>query len=361
MAFVEHNLKRNYPPLAWGKDIIVKVGPDELEISAVIPVLQEDWDASPDALRAYRKAVSRYGGPKRQGKSSPHIQFANADSDQKLIKFVQQFGPVVARSVHTEEREISAGDPFDFRTTQTVLIARQDLGELRSDRTVYRSALALVSELQRGKRSDIATIRGCVLDIVESVSEWPRQWQRERQLRASGQGYAVEPAWLFRQDNLQHLQTWSYYVSRERSGDALKDAFSGPDPIRAGHHVVCELVNTFSPHVYAWGNTPVEAPDWDLTCGIRPVLYYILRREYLQASGIGICRNTECRDVFEIERSGQEFCGDACSRLQRQREYWQKVGKTLRQRRTRIRKSAGARQQGRASVNKRDSKPPVRS
>jgi hypothetical protein len=108
-------------------------------------------------------------------------------------------------------------------------------------------------------------------------------------------------------------------------------------------------------------NTPVEAPGWDLTCsGIRPVLYYILRREYLHASGIGICRNIECRDLFDIQRSGQEFCGDACSRLQRQREYWQRAGKKLRKRRTRIRKSARGQQQGRASVNNGNSKPPGR-
>src|SRR5205814_3356516 len=88
---------------------------------------------------------------------------------------------------------------------------------------------------------------------------------------------------------------------------------------------------------------PVEAPDTDLTCGIRPVLYYILRREYLQAGGIAICRNTECRELFEIERFGQEFCGDLCSRLHRQREYWKKSGKQLRQRRIKNGKSASTR------------------
>jgi hypothetical protein len=341
MAFVEHAWKRQYPPLAWGKDILVKVKPDELEVSAVVPVGAEDWDASPDVLRAYRKAVSRYGGPKRQGKNSPHIEFANADSDQKLARFVRQFGPVTVRSVRKEEHEISTDDSFGFRTIQTLLVARQDLAELRSERVAYRSALALVSELQRGQRSDHAVIGRCVLEIVERVSEWPQQRQREHQLRAGGQGYEMEPTCLFQEDNLEHLKRWRYYANRERSGEPLRDVFSGPDPAAAGHFVVCELVNAFSPRVYAWGSTPVEAPDWDLTCsGIRPVLYYILRREYLQASGIAICRNTECRDVFEIERSGQEFCGDACSRLQRQREYWQRAGKKLRKRRARIGKSA---------------------
>jgi hypothetical protein len=106
-------------------------------------------------------------------------------------------------------------------------------------------------------------------------------------------------------------------------------------PIDAGHYSICELVNAFSSLVYPWGKTPIEAPHWDLTCGIRPVLYYILRREYLlKARSIGICRNTDCRQLFEIERFGQEFCSEECSRLLRQREYWKKRGKTLRKRRS---------------------------
>ena len=240
---------------------------------------------------------------------------------------------MVACSVHTEEREISSDDPFDFRDTQRVLVPRQNLTELRSERVAYCSALALVSELQSRKRSNIATIGRRALEIVESVSKWPRQWERERDLRASGQGYTAQPTWLFREDNLRNLQLWGYYATREPSGNSLRDALGGPDPIGAGHNVVCELVNAFRPLVYRWGDTPVEAPDTDLTCGIRPLLYYILRREYLRGGGVGICLNTDCRDLFEIERSGQAFCGDVCSRLHRQREYWRNRGKKMRNRR----------------------------
>lgn len=360
MTFVERITKLDYPPFVWGKDIRVEAGPDELEVSAVVPVLQQDYNAAPDALRSYRRAVRRFEGPKRQGKNSSHIEFANADSDQKLVKFVQRFGPVVVNSLRTEEREIPAEGPFDFKTTETISVARQNLAELRSERLAYRSALHLVSELQRGKQSEIATLRRCVVEIVENVSTWPQQWERELQLRAN-QGYAREPQWRFREDNVEHLEIYSYYATRESSGDPLREAILGMSPVRASHNVISELVNAFAPLVYLWGNGPVEAPHWDLIGGIRPILYHILRREYLQASGISICRNTECRDLFEIERFGQEFCGEVCSRLQRQREYWKKIGKKLRQRRTKIRKSASAHRLGRTSVNKGDPKPPVRN
>jgi hypothetical protein len=336
MTFVERPIKLEYPSFVWGKDIRVVVDSDELEVSAVVPVIQEDYDSAPDVLRSYRRAVRRFEGPKRQGKNSPHIEFANADSDQRLIKFVQRFGPVVVNSLRTEEREILPQGALDFQTTETISIARQNLKELRSEQITYRSALRLVSELRRGKQAEIATLRRCVVEIVENVSAWPLQWERERKLRAN-KSYVHQPQWLFRQDNLNHLEIYEHYATREHSGDALREAIT-MSPTDASHYVICELINAFPPLVYLWGDHPVEAPHWDLAAGIRPVLYYIFRREYLQAGGISICRNTECRNLFEIERSGQEFCGDVCSRLQRQREYWQTRGKKMRKQRLKTRK-----------------------
>lgn len=319
-----------YPTFFWANKIKVIVGTEDLEVSGIIPVFQEDQNAAPDPLRAYRHAVSRYAGPKRQGKNSPHIQFANADNSQKQIAFVRQYGPVIVSSSRTEERAIPS--EFSYQMTETVIIALQNLEELEREHLVYRSAFVLLAELQRGKKSDIAIIRECASTIDKYVSEWPRQWKREQQLRANGQGYADRPQWLFGADNLEHLEIWAWNAMRETTGDELRDLMLGPDTIRAGHLLLCELVNAFAPVVYPWGDVPVEAPGLDLTGGIRPILYYILRREYLQRGGVAICRNTDCRALFEIERAGQEFCGEECSRLHRQREYWRTRGKKLRKR-----------------------------
>lgn len=316
---------------------------DELEVSGTRVILDEEFRAAPDFLREYRQAVSRYGPQKRQGKNSPHIQFANAETDQDLIKFIQRFGPIVVSSLRSEERptpqviDVPGVLHHEYSVDRTILVARQVLAELRSEHRAYRAALSLVSELQREKHADVRKIAENATEIMANISKWPEQWERERQSRASGLGYAGEPAWLFRQDNLEHLEMYEYYASRERTGDPVKEALV-MHPIDAGHYSICELVNAFSSRVYPWGRIPIEAPDWDLTFGIRPVLYYILRREYLvKASSIGICRNTDCRQLFEIERFGQEFCSEECSRLQRQREYWKKRGKTLRKRRSKQR------------------------
>ncbi len=49
-----------------------------------------------------------------------------------------------------------------------------------------------------------------------------------------------------------------------------------------------------------------------------PLLYSILRREFLNARDTSFGDNKQCRKFFEIECEGQRFCGDDCSRKQRQ-------------------------------------------
>lgn len=271
--------------------------------------------------------------------NSPHIQFADAQTDRELMRFVEKFGPVVVCSSRTEDREfpISVDVPglekVEIPGTRTILVARQNLDELRTERRAYRAALSLVAELKQGKKADLSRVREYVSVIADSVSNWPEQWERERKIRTGGQGFLVQPAWVFRQEDLKQVEWNKYHVFLERSDNPMRRALT-IDPIAAAHDIICQLVNAYFLRVYLWGDAPVEAPDTDLAGGIRPILYYILRREYLRETrSVGICRNTDCRQLFEVERSGQEYCGDHCSRLQRQREYWERNGKRLRAKR----------------------------
>ncbi len=175
----------------------MSVEDEEFEISGVLPVGEEETYQAADALRAYRQAINRYGGTKRQGKNSPHVQFANADDMQKLAAFLRLFGPVVISSARTEERPIRPPGQIDFETTETVVFARQNRAELVREQQVYRCALVLVAELQRAKECEVATVQKCISTIVGHVSQWPSQWERERRLRVSGLGFAHEPHWEF--------------------------------------------------------------------------------------------------------------------------------------------------------------------
>jgi hypothetical protein len=333
MMIVEQRHEAKYPSFVWARDIEVRCDGEEIEISGVTTNLGNQMYAAADPVRAYRLAA-RYASAKqgKHGKNSPHVQFANAESHQERISFLKKYGPLVVCSFHKEDRPVRPEDSFDS-LTKCVLVARQNAAELERDHLVYRSALVLTLELRRGEESDIPMIRKCITTIVNNASDWPGQWRRERRLRARRLGYSPKPQWNFGKKQLGVLKDWELDAMREPSGDPTKDALLMSDPVRCGHFVTCELLNAFTPIVYPWGNSAVEAPSWDLAAGIRPLLYYMLRREYLGATGISICRKSDCRKIFEIERSGQEFCDEECSRRQRQREYWHVRGKRLRKRR----------------------------
>jgi hypothetical protein len=76
----------------------------------------------------------------------------------------------------------------------------------------------------------------------------------------------------------------------------------------------------------------MELPIYD-PVGILPVLYFMLRQDCLREQSIAICARPACGAFFAVERFGQRFCSEECSRLQRQRDYWERKGKEMRTRR----------------------------
>jgi hypothetical protein len=316
-----------FPPLQWGvsfkrgEPLAVENAGDCLHVMGFKPSPAVDWD-SWDIFEAYRKIPKQWGGG-RAGKRSPHIQFANADTDEKLVAFVERFGPVVASSTR-ETRHSSKED------VPPILTADQSWEELRNERSLYRSALILLSELERGKKANISVLRRCMSDIHDKVSYWPTQWSHEQKLRE----FNKEPpiTWEFSREASQRVKL----AAERRLSFGERIAGSLVEPVvRAGHDIICELLNAFRPWVYRWEDKRTEAPHRDLRYGIRPILYSILRMEYLQPGSVAICANAQCLDAFVIDRSGQRFCTNECSQQQRQREYWTTRGKKLRKRRLR--------------------------
>lgn len=346
MTFVEHADREKYPIFVWAKDISVRDLGAEIEVAGTKIVGLDDDSRKTDALRAYRTAIRFGWGDKRRGTRSPHIQFANAETDEELLSFVNQYGPVTVASSIVEGRQkpvvwdIPGLGRWETQQQFQVVSARQSWSELRSERRAYATALKLIGELDPRNQANVTRIREYVLEIISHVSMWPLQWEREKKLRESGVGYLGQPQWFFGKENLEHLELDKQWILAEPMEDPIRNALM-IKPVHAAHSVICELVNAFRPIVYTWGNVPVEAPQIELETGIRPILYYILRRVYLQG-GTAMCQNSNCRQIFEIERAGQEYCSETCSQHQRQREYWKARGKKLRKaRKEKLQKGRG--------------------
>jgi len=292
-------------PLTKSSRLEVTRENDCLRVSGLLPLYADKSGWPCDLLRQYEMARHDWSkGP--TSKNSPHIRFANASTDERLIHFVQDFGPVVARKTLLE----SGWPPR--------LIAEQDMNELRNERLLYRSALTLIMELAQPE-PDASVIQGCIAEIANKLADWPRQWERERRLRQQSQ-----ILWKISPESLRRIQQLSAVLQ--------------PDPLLPrgvdGRIVICELLNAFRGVVFP---NRLEFHS-SIRYGIRPLLYSILRREFLYPRDIAVCANTQCREFFEVQRAGQRFCCDSCSLHQRQRDYWKAAGKKLRDKRLRAQK-----------------------
>ena len=149
--------------------------------------------------------------------------------------------------------------------------------------------------------------------IAANIKSWPEQWERERSLRNA------EPGWRLRDTSLERI-------------DGLARLHRSPQcqPALDGRIIICELLNTFPSTAFP-NFLEMHA---NIKFGIRPLLYSILRRQFLFPRGFSVCLNTECRKFFSLGRAGQRFCKAECSIRQRQRNYWKKRGNKLRKKRT---------------------------
>jgi hypothetical protein len=302
------------PPNGESSLHVNRIG-EELEITAAMP----DYLSSNhpcDLVRQYEIArKNRSIGKQRTGKDSPHIRFANADSDDDLIDFVRNFGPVVSKSW----KMLPLATPFGPRSSagesavQVMMWVWQNLQELRSEQRIYKAALDLLVELaKKPAEFDVDRVKQRIAEIARDIQDWPRQWNREKKERGTN------PLWRVRGDSIRRVTA----LAKSRPDPLLPPQFDA-------RIVLCVLVNVFPSLAFP---NPTEMHSY-IRFGIRPLLYSLLRREFLQPRDIEICANTQCRDFFEVERAGQRFCNDECSRHQRQRDYWQSRGKKARKKR----------------------------
>jgi hypothetical protein len=331
MTFVEQ-----LSPLRWGANLRVQRVRDDLFVTGTVILKPDQQGQSKDVWECYRAFPRDWSADRAS--QAPHIEFANADTDDKLVGFVERFGPVVASS-YTEST-------FD-------IAAIQDMNELRDEQIIYSSAFRLLSELQRHDDPSQDRIMSDVRKIVAKLRTWPNQWKRELRLRDP-----LDPQWNFQQINFELIENHSTGVEAALNRpapatpeEAAVEVFmsAGCDPVTLAQHVLCGLINAFPTKIQpTHQRRAIEWPEPDLSYGIRPVLYLILRRTWLMGS-VGVCANERCRRLFEIDR--KPYCSDECSQHERQRRYWEEKGSARRRKRKRQQKAHDGKQKARTSSN----------
>jgi hypothetical protein len=344
MTVVEQTTAELFSNFRWGdplpgdRELRVDRTNDELHIAGVLP-----WQK----LEKYNKAEWKYGGARRvslpgRGRHSPHVVLANAGTDEKLLAFVRKFGPVVAKSAFFDgekrcKETTATGHPYAIH-------AVQDMQELRNEQVILRFAMELVDQLSKRKVNEFI-VKESIDVIAEKIRCWPNQWRREMEQRPQ------TPVWLLSPQSFARIQEISASGYEEivpskilSKGIAVPPEMVIPKkigelfekPTFDARAVVCELLNTFRPVVFP---SLLEMHS-SIKYGIRPLLYSLVRRQFIAPGDVGICANELCRNFFDLDRQGQQYCSSDCSIHQRQRIYWAKRGKKLRKKRIKNRKQA---------------------
>src|SRR5450631_3396173 len=168
----------------WGFDLTVEpLGRDQILVKGKVPVVEADFLRGRDMYSCYLSSVKAEFGQKSSSRRSPHITFANATSDQELLDFVLEHGPIAPISIKEIEPDVPEDASLEsIADNRNERWATEDITCLRRERQMYASALGLMSELKRGKRiSSVTAIRKYISDIVDGVSE-----TKVAALRASG-------------------------------------------------------------------------------------------------------------------------------------------------------------------------------
>lgn len=225
-------------------------------------------------------------GPGNRRKKPPHIEFANAIDDEKLIEFCKKWGPF-------------DGSPrtLAFSPRGRKLVVREDLVQLRAGQKAFSGVARLIAEIQSEKPND-ERLSQYYAQICHSLPEREEFFDFAR---------LQNPGWPPAKAACQYAQT-----------------------------LVCLFLDEYPPHLHPTTEGPVELPPIDpglIGKGIKHALYGFLRLEYLQRNrrGLGVC--PRCSDVFAKERWDAVFCSELCSKQHRSLEYYREHGRAKRQER----------------------------
>ena len=295
----------------WAHKIGVEPKPDKLIVSGERHIMSPAQGIHVDTdLLESSKPLARWGEQRR--KMPPHIKFANATTDAKLVEFVRRWGPVdgdskvIIGSSPSDKvldvvatREIRTRLSVSVRTRAMELEVIQDLAELRREQKLFASAARLIAEIQTKKPN--------ADEVFEHYSQLPESEDRKHFFRVI--------------ESVSHR------------GGSLSSA-----ACQRAQVALCHLLDRFPASLQLTKRGAVELPLLE-TQGIKSILYFFLRLEYLQAGrlGLGVCQRAKCNKVFVRDRRSDVFCGRKCSNLYRGLDYYYSAGRARRQERNRNR------------------------
>jgi hypothetical protein len=294
-------VKHSFTTPLWANEISVKREPQVLIVTGKNHTAKPVAGIAVEAnLLAQSVPLARWPGNRR--KKPPHIEFANATTDAKLIEFVEKWGPVdgspmLARYAGNWERV--DGVPTKTSSGGFTVVVRQNFARLRLEQKEFSATARLIAEIQSNDPNPERVFN--YLCALPDYALLPDPAEKEIFFNAA--------------KKLNRGQSLARAVCQHAQCD------------------LCRLLDQFHPVLFPTTEGPVELPPMDrgsIGKGIKHVLYGFLRLEYLQRDrlGLGVCPH--CEDVFAKEREGVVYCDEDCSKRHRSLEYYREHGRAKR-------------------------------
>jgi hypothetical protein len=298
---------------------------------------EQDADWERDLLRSFD--VGRRL-PRNESRLALHLQFASAKEPEQQVDFVARFGPVLANEFRCDY------EPFR-------LTASQNLAILGLEQKLYSAFLELIQNLKpltewsRAAPQAVAqynehysSIANGALPLAEKTRLLKMQSDFEDYLLKFGP---------FRRNLLSNIERIrDVLVTIQGIFDAYPDAkwslgdmpvpFSWKDAVGLGsllskarlssdlgiavvhlaNLLLCRTFDQFPLHLSHTDGFTQELPEFP-PYGIRPILYYMLRSEYLSQRELRLCSRPNCGWYFVPDRVNAVFCSDLCQNSEKQR------------------------------------------
>ena len=308
------------PPVYWADEIDVVNSAESLSISGRKLLPPSNSSKCLDVMSGYVYAIS--GAQAGDPNKAAHLDFANCKSEEALTRFVQRYGPVLAEADSVEVRPPIHED----RCSRTEIRAEQRWDVLRREQRTLNAALQLFEEIRSDNPDGDALVRAAK-SVVLGTSFWVDVYNRELQAK-DPRHWQDSPSWMWTAKHLGRAQQLANAVCPMDKEDLLDRAKS------QAHELLCHVLNAFPVWLTRYGGNPVEMPSEDVSFGIFPVLYFLLRCDYLWRAKVARCAWKDCTRWFRVGSHDSRCCSEEHSLKYRQWVYYNHgKGKQTRRRR----------------------------
>jgi hypothetical protein len=328
MKTVEHKRKQFEIPTAyWADEIEVLSLADRLSVSGQKLFPSSKGAKERDLISGYLCAIS--GGRVADLDKAAHLVFANSMSAEDLTRFVERYGPVLAETDSVEIRPPAT----EAKVVTTELKAIQRWEVLRREQRTLRAALKLFEQI-RLEKPNLEALFDAARDLVLGTSSWIAVCEQELSTK-SGRPWQNSPSWTWTAKHQGRAQMLMNPLRPLGDRAAVKRAKA------QGHELLCHLLNAFPVRMTQYRNVPLEMPSEDVSFGILPVLYFLLRNDYLWSAKVARCAWKDCARWFRVGNHDSPCCSEQHSLKHRQWVYYHegKGKQTRRKRRKRVKNS----------------------